>query len=268
MRFLQIISDRLVYDKDSFFDIDGTLLPLGEKSLSKRIIYTLNELQKNKILTCMATGRGVLMMPRFQGVSFDVFMTFNGSYCFTDKEVIYKCPIPEKDVLHILENTKRMNRAIAISNERYEVSNGTDPDLEEYFSFAKGKVDIADDFEERCHDEIYKMMLSCNKSEHEKIMAGADGAKITYWWDKAVDIIPAATGKGIAVEKILDYYGFSKDEAIAFGDGENDMEMLEAVGTGIAMDNAMDSVKAIANYVCGSAAEDGVYHYCKENGLI
>jgi hydroxymethylpyrimidine pyrophosphatase-like HAD family hydrolase len=99
-------------------------------------------------------------------------------------------------------------------------------------------------------------------------MSGADGAKITYWWDKAVDIIPAATGKGIAVEKILSFYGFSKDEAIAFGDGENDIEMLEAVGTGIAMDNAMDSVKAIADHVCGSAAEDGVYHYCRDNKLI
>ncbi len=254
--------------KIAFFDIDGTLLPLGEKSLSERTTYTLNELQKNKIITCMATGRGVLMMPRFEGVGFDVFMTFNGSYCFTDKEVIFKFPIPEKDVIHILENTRRMNRALAISNERYEVSNGTDSDLEEYFSFAKGNVAIADDFEERCHDEIFKMMVSCNKSEHERIMAGADGAKITYWWDKAVDIIPAATGKGIAVEKILRFYGFSKDEAIAFGDGENDMEMLEAVGTGIAMGNAMDSVKDIADHVCRSAAEDGVYHYCKENKLI
>ncbi len=46
------------------------------------------------------------------------------------------------------------------------------------------------------------------------------------------------------------------------------MEMLEAVGTGIAMDNAMESVKAIAEHVCGSSAEDGVYHYCRENGLI
>ncbi|MCR5022792.1 MAG: HAD family hydrolase [Lachnospiraceae bacterium] len=254
--------------KIAFFDIDGTLLPLGENNLSERTIYTLNELQKNKIITCMATGRGVLMMPRFEGVIFDVFMTFNGSYCFTDKEVIYKCPIPEKDVMRILENTRQMNRAIAISNERYEVSNGTDPDLEEYFSFAKGKVAIADDFEERFHDEIFKMMVSCNKSEHERIMAGADGAKITYWWDKAVDIIPAATGKGIAVEKILGFYGFSKDEAIAFGDGENDIEMLEAVGTGIAMGNAMDSVKSIADHVCRSAAEDGVYHCCKENKLI
>jgi len=83
-----------------------------------------------------------------------------------------------------------------------------------------------------------------------------------------VDIIPSATGKGTAVEKILGYYGISKDEAIAFGDGENDIEMLEAVGTGIAMDNAVDKVKAAADFVCGSVSDDGIYHYCRENNLI
>ena len=49
---------------------------------------------------------------------------------------------------------------------------------------------------------------------------------------------------------------------------ENDIEMLEAVGTGIAMDNAMDKVKAAADFVCGSVSDDGVYHYCRENNLI
>ena len=252
----------------AFFDIDGTILPLGERKLSEKITYTLNELQRNNILICMATGRGVLMMPKFEDVSFDVHMTFNGSYCFNENDVIHKCPIPEKDVLKILDNTKNIGRAMAISNERYEISNGTDPDLEQYFAYANGDVRIIDDFEDRCHDDIYKIMLSCSVSEREEIIAGADGAKIAAWWDRAVDIIPSATGKGAAVEKILGYYGISKDEAIAFGDGENDIEMLEAVGTGIAMDNAVDKVKAAADFVCGSVSDDGVYHYCRENNLI
>jgi len=66
-------------------------------------------------------------------------------------------------------------------------------------------------------------MLSCSVSEREEIIAGAYGAKIAAWWDRAVDIISSATGKGTAVEKILGYYGISKDEAIAFGDGENNL---------------------------------------------
>lgn len=59
-----------------------------------------------------------------------------------------------------------------------------------------------------------------------------------------------------------------KDEAIAFGDGHNDIEMLEAVGMGIAMGNAKDEVKDKADFVCKSVEEDGIYHYCIENKLI
>lgn len=46
--------------KIAFFDIDGTLLPLGVKEPSAKIVYTLKELQRNGVILCMATGRGVL----------------------------------------------------------------------------------------------------------------------------------------------------------------------------------------------------------------
>lgn len=85
---------------------------------------------------------------------------------------------------------------------------------------------------------------------------------------KAVDIIPLSCGKGNAVRAVLAHYGFSKSEAIAFGDGRNDIEMLEAVGTGVAMGNALEEVKARAAVRCRSVEEDGVYHYCLENHLI
>ena len=44
--------------------------------------------------------------------------------------------------------------------------------------------------------------------------------------------------------------------------------MLQAVGTGVAMANASEQLKAVADAVCGDAAQDGVYHYCLEQGLL
>ena len=67
---------------------------------------------------------------------------------------------------------------------------------------------------------------------------------------------------------VLQHFGFTKEEAIAFGDGFNDIEMLEAVGTGVAMGNAKDEIKAHANCTCRSVEEDGVYDFCLEHGLI
>ena len=55
---------------------------------------------------------------------------------------------------------------------------------------------------------------------------------------------------------------------MAFGDGNNDIEMLEAVGIGVAMANASDELKNVADEICGDVSEDGVYHYCVEQGLI
>ena len=99
-------------------------------------------------------------------------------------------------------------------------------------------------------------------------MKNAGNAKLAAWWDRAADIIPADGGKGTAVREILRYYGLTEEEAAAFGDGNNDIEMLRAVGTGIAMGNASEDLKAAADEVCGTAADDGVYFWCRNNGLI
>ena len=55
---------------------------------------------------------------------------------------------------------------------------------------------------------------------------------------------------------------------MAFGDSYNDIEMLQAVGTGVAMGNAPAQLKEIADDVCGRVSEDGIYRYCIEHGLI
>ncbi len=129
-------------------------------------------------------------------------------------------------------------------------------------------IAIDEKFDEKCTDDIYQIMLSCVSSEYEKILHGTKGTSVTSWWDRAADLIPSESGKGRAVKSVLDYYGFSKQEAIAFGDGRNDIEMLGAVGMGIAMGNAGDEVKAIADAICKNVEDDGIYYYCVGNGLI
>lgn len=251
-----------------FFDVDGTLLRMGEKNLSEKTLYALKALKKKGILLCMATGRSYPEIPHFDGVDFDILSTFNGSYIVRDEDVIYKNPLNNTDKNMLIQNLKKMNRAIAISNENIIVANGTDPDLEQYFLFGNVELTISDKFDEISKGEIYQVMCSGTCDEYDTILKGCRNSQITAWWDKAVDIIPLNGGKGNAVNVILNYYGLAKKEALAFGDGENDIEMLEAVGTGVAMGNAKDNVKAKANAICKSAEEDGIYYYCVENNLI
>ncbi len=78
-------------------------------------------------------------------------------------DIIFKNPINEHDKYQIISNLKQMNRAIAISNEHMIVTNGTDPDLEQYFAFGSEKLKIADNFDEISRTDIYQIMLPAKK---------------------------------------------------------------------------------------------------------
>ena len=63
--------------KIAFFDVDGTLLRLGHKELSANTAAALRQLHQNGIILCMATGRCYTGVPHFDGIDFDVLLTFN-----------------------------------------------------------------------------------------------------------------------------------------------------------------------------------------------
>lgn len=251
-----------------FFDIDGTLIDMTKKAISYKTVETLLRLKENGVKICIATGRAPGSVPKFDGVDFDAFLTFNGSYCFNSSDIILSTPIPKVDVEKMIENATRINRPVSIAGKDRVVANGTDKDLSDYFGFAKQETPVSDDFDEVLKGEIYQMMMGGRKDEYDDILKDVENARITAWWDRAVDIIPANGGKGKGIEAILEYYGIDRSESMAFGDGGNDIEMLQTVGTGVAMGNALDNVKAIADEICGTSADDGIYHYCLENGLI
>lgn len=256
--------------KIAFFDVDGTLVDMEKKVITPAMIETLKHLKVNGIILCMATGRGPYLVPSFPGIDFDVFLSYNASYCYTKDEVIFSNPIPKEDVKAIVENASEIHRPVFLAGVEGGGANGCDKDLADYFAIAKSKVNVLDnfDFEKLMDKKVYQMMVGCYKEEYADILRDVDGARITAWWTRAADITPANGNKGVGVRKILDYYHLDKENAIAFGDGTNDIEMLEAVGTGVAMGNATDDVKAVADAICGHVAEDGIYHYCKEQGLI
>ena len=252
-----------------FFDIDGTLIDMNRKCISENTLKTLIRLKQKKIILCIATGRSPLGLPHFDEIEFDAFLTFNGSYCFNKRESIFSNPILTTDVKQIIKNASSINRPVSIATKERLISNGKDNDLVQYHSFANLEVNIADDFEYVLNNqEIYQVLVGCCKKDYSELMKNVSHAKITAWWDRAVDIIPANGGKGVGINKIIEYYHLDKSEALAFGDGNNDIEMLQSVGLGVAMENASDDLKAIADDTCGHVAEEGIYHYCIRHKLI
>lgn len=251
-----------------FFDIDGTLIDMDRREISEKTLETLRRLKERGVLLCLATGRGPLTLPRFDGVEFDAFLTFNGSYCFHQDQTIFSAPLLEEDVQTIIQNAASLHRPVSIATKDRILANGADRDLIDYYAFAKRTVEVSDEFEEAAKGEVYQVMLGCREADYPALLRGTRGAKIAAWWDRAADIIPASGGKGTGVGQVLAYYHLEAASALAFGDGDNDIEMLQAVGHGVAMGNASERLKAAADDVCAHAAEDGVYHYCLAHGLL
>lgn len=252
-----------------FFDIDGTLIDIHKRKISEKTLQTLIRLKERNFILCLSTGRSPLTVPHFEGWEPDVYLTFNGSYCYTREQVIYRNPLSTEDAKLVVENAAAINRPVSVATPKRLTANGRDKDLVDYYALAKLDVDVSDDFGEVvARDEVYQIMCGGTESEYSALLQNVKNAKIAAWWDRAVDIIPADSGKGVGIENVLAHYHLKKEEALAFGDGNNDIDMLQAVGMGVAMENASDELKAVADDLCGHAAEDGVYHYCVEHGLI
>ncbi|MCI6584826.1 MAG: HAD family hydrolase [Mobiluncus sp.] len=197
-------------------------------------------------------------------------MTFNGSYCFDrNGEVLFSQPIRPADARRVIENATNLGKPICAATTNQMVANGSEPDLDTYFAFGGFDVPISADFQGIVESEpVFQLMCAAQEPEYADLTRGAAGVKIMAWWERAVDIIPATSGKDLGVKAILAALGLEPEQAMAFGDGHNDIEMLRAVGWGVAMGNGRDEVKAAADDVAQSVADEGIDWYLRENHLI
>lgn len=251
-----------------FFDIDGTLFDPATGRISAKTVETLHRLRANGIKCCISTGRPPASLPDFGDLQFDAMCTFNGSLCYTADEVIHSSPINRADVQCVMRNAAALGRAVSVATRTRLAANGFDQDLADYYRLAAQELNITPDFAAICQEDIYQIMVGCRAEDHPALVKGADGVKVAVSWDRAVDVIPAASGKGVAIGKILSHFGLDASQAMAFGDGCNDIEMIQAVGLGVAMGNAAEPLKAVADDICGPVSGDGIYHYCLSLGLI
>jgi hypothetical protein len=83
-----------------------------------------------------------------------------------------------------------------------------------------------------------------------------------------MDVVPEGGSKSVGIDAICRSYGIAPDETMAFGDGQNDIEMLRHAGIGVVMGNAAEEVQAAADYVTASVDEDGVSRALRHFGLI
>lgn len=112
-------------------------------------------------------------------------------------------------------------------------------------------------------DEIFKIVLEEEKDVLDKITSQIpkelfEEYNIIRSVDFMLEFMKKGCNKAIGIEKLADHLGISREEIVAIGDAINDKEMIEYAGLGVAMGNAEDEIKMLANFITKSNEEDGV----------
>ena len=107
-------------------------------------------------------------------------------------------------------------------------------------------------------NEFYVATAYVDEKDIPRLKALSGGAKVTRWHQNGCDLLPPDGGKHVGVKAYMEKYGVLRNEIMAFGDGNNDVEMLRLAGFGVAMGNASLSAKESADYITTDIDENGI----------
>ena len=254
--------------KAAFFDIDGTLFSHTIHAIPESTKRTVKLLREKGIKVFIATGRSLKETKRVPlgDMKFDGYVTLNGQICLdAEEKILFEAPIKGEDGAYLLDAFVNKKFPLAIvEKDRIYINYIDDSVIRAQKSVNIPLLPI----KEYQGAPIYQFIGYMNWEETGKIAPKIPNCKITRWYDEGIDIISKDGGKANGIQKVLEFYGMTKEEIIAFGDSDNDMDMLEFAGIGVAMGNAEESVKAVADYVTTDIDEDGIWNACRHLELI
>lgn len=193
-------------------------------------------------------------------------VSLNGAYVMEPcgDKIFFSCPIDSNIGYEILKLLEKQDIHVNFyEGEKVLCAKETDH-AKYYMSLNNIKIEFVDSLSEYSkNSQIGKLLLIDERDKLDKIKASlADkfdvSVNITFSKPNFLEIYDKHASKGKAVLKVAQEYGIKPEEIIAMGDGENDISMIRAVGMGIAMGNARESVKNEAKFVTLTNNENGV----------
>ncbi|MFD1705736.1 Cof-type HAD-IIB family hydrolase [Siminovitchia sediminis] len=250
-----------------FFDIDGTLLD-EEKNLPSSTKQAIHTLQQNGVYTAIATGRAPFMVtPLLEQLNMQSYVSFNGQYVVFEDELLSETPL-NQDILKEIECTAvEHGHAMAYMNDQTLKTNAKDSERvrKALGSLKMTYPEVDPEFYKKSN--IYQALLFTKENEAEYLSAFQE-VDFIRWHELSLDIVPKGGSKAKGIHQMIERLGFKMEDVYAFGDGLNDIEMLQEVGMGIAMGNAHESVKKHADFVTTHVNEHGIVNGLKEVGLL
>jgi len=249
-------------------DMDNTLLPWGQKTVSPRAMEGIREMQEEGIVFAPASGRAFSELVKFFDNDTSILrsaITANGLVVHLNGEEISRSVIDRASFMALdeaLEPYADEAAAVMYDERGHAYIRREGPGKIEIFksAFPGGvsyvtawpdieftKIGVGLDTDAKRRDEIIDAI--------DPTIPGLDFVKPLPNW---VDVVPHGVNKATAIQKLTGQMGITTDEVCAFGDGENDVEMLQSVGYPVVVANGSPKAKAAARYEIPDAREDSV----------
>ncbi len=256
--------------KAAFFDIDGTLLSFRTHRVSAGTVRAFDTLHRHGVRTFLSTGRPEVLIPPMP-VSFEGYITMNGGLVFVDVDKLGKRrinlvsnPIPAGDQEAWLDYAQRNNISTMIFTREGMMGaqvNETALRLRDQLKFEMPPIVS---IEEMRRQEAYQIIAVMPPECDSEVQGLMGTCRLPRWTPVFTDIVAAGNSKAVGMEAICRHFGIKQEETLAFGDGGNDVEMLQWAGIGVAMGNAADDVKAVADKVTADVDHEGIEEAVKE----
>lgn len=253
-----------------FFDIDGTLID-ENKQIPPDTMQAIRALKETDTAVVIATGRAP---SQFNHVAtqfgIDSYVCLNGGYAQFRGKRVFGRPIEKEHLAAIEEMANAAGHPLVFAGSEACYANRENHD---YVNEAFDYLDIPKkpDFDPDAwrHHDIYQVYLYCAEGDEKPFeVRFADTFRFIRPHRYYLDIFPKDVSKAGGIAAMLRELGIAKEEAMAFGDGQNDIEMLGFVGMGIAMGNASDAVKAHARFVTKDVDHGGILYALEQFGLL
>ncbi|GAA1466077.1 Cof subfamily protein (haloacid dehalogenase superfamily) [Microbacterium thalassium] len=272
----------------AFLDVDGTILDHGQ-TVADSTVDAVRTARAAGHLVYLSTGRSFAdIHPDVQAIGFDGAITNGGAYAVSGSDTIVADPMPSDAVERLLAWAETTGILLFLqANDGIYASDRVRRTVTEMILRWRGQhlsdePQTAPQRTPRFHD-----LADADRTRIAKaVFLGEDTEAVDRARQDLGDRFHVVSGsmplpggsngeigmlgttKGSAITRMLAHLGMDAAHAIGIGDSWNDVEMFEVCGVGIAMGNADDELKRIADEVTASVREDGVWHAFRRHGLI
>lgn len=265
-----------VNDKVLVLDIDGTLTN-SNKEISPKTKEAIINVMKRGHKVILASGRPTPGMRRYvKELELEkhggYILSYNGARVIDCKsgDIIYQKSVPHYLVPSLFKFAKNNDLGL-ITFLGDEVISGTRVD--DYIRYESKinqlKIREVENFVEFVDFEANKFLMTAPPERAEYLVVQLQekyGQELSIYRSEPffIEIMPQNIDKAKSLERMLLTIGLDKEDMICCGDGFNDLSMIEYAGIGVAMGNAQDKVKEVADYITASNDHDGIVEVIEE----